>query len=75
MEFKYNNSYQASLKMALYAALYERSCRFPLCWTELDEHVMMGPQVIEKTTKKIRLIRDRLKVVQSRQKKYTDLHR
>ena len=47
----------------------------PLCWAEPDEHVMIGPQFIEETIEKIRIICDRLKAVQSRQEKYVDLHR
>ena len=74
VEFTYSNSYQASLEMAPYEALYGRPCRSPLCWAEPDEHVMMAPQFIEETKEKIRVIHDRLKVVQSRQKKYADLH-
>jgi len=36
-EFAYNNSYQASIQMAPYEALYGRRCRTPTCWTELGE--------------------------------------
>ena len=43
VEFMYSNSYQASLEMTLYEALYGRLCRLPSCWAEPDEHVMMGP--------------------------------
>ena len=35
VEFAYNNSYQASIQMAPYEALYERPCRSPICWTEV----------------------------------------
>ena len=31
VEFSYNNSYQASIQMAPYEALYGRPCRSPLC--------------------------------------------
>ena len=43
VEFTYNNSYQASLEMALYEALYRKLCRLPLCWPELDKPVVMRP--------------------------------
>ena len=43
MEFTYNNSYQASIGMAPYETLYGRRCRTPVCWTELNEHKMIGP--------------------------------
>lgn len=35
MEFAYNNSYQASIGMAPYEALYGRRCRTPVCWNEV----------------------------------------
>ena len=59
--------------MVPYEALYERPCRSRLCWVEPDEHVVMGPQIIEKTTKKILAIWDQLNTVQSRLKSYADL--
>ena len=65
VEFTYNNSYQASIGMAPYEALYGRPCRSPLCWAEIEKRVLLGPQFVEETTEKIRAIRDRLKVVQS----------
>ncbi|XP_062081007.1 uncharacterized protein LOC133785808 [Humulus lupulus] len=50
-------------------------CISPLCWTEPDEHVTIGPQIIASTTEKIKDIQERLKVVQSHQKGYVDVHR
>ena len=75
VEFTYNNSYQASIGMALYKALYGRPCRMPLCWAEPEERVTMSPQSIVGTTKKNWAIQDRLKVVWSHQKSYADLKR
>ena len=46
MEFAYNNSYQASIQMAPYEALYGRPCRSPLCWTEVGESSITGPVCI-----------------------------
>jgi hypothetical protein len=37
VEFSYNNSYQASLKMSPFETLYDRKCRSPLFWTRLEE--------------------------------------
>ena len=42
VEFAYNNSYQASIQMAPYEALYGRPCRSPLCWTEVGESCITG---------------------------------
>ena len=61
MEFSYNNSYQASIGMASYETLYGRKCRTPVCWTELNEHKMIGPNIVKDTEEKIQVIRQRLK--------------
>ena len=46
VEFAYNNSYQASIQMTPYEALYGRSCRSPICWTEVGESFITGPDMI-----------------------------
>ena len=61
--------------MAPYEALYERKCRTPLCWTKLREKRAIGPDLIQETEKKVKMIRERLKVVADRQKSYTNLKR
>ena len=66
-EFSYNNSYQASLKMAPFEALYGRRCRTPLMWDEVGDRPLFGPDLIKESKQKVKLIRDRLKVAQSRQ--------
>ena len=75
VEFAYNNSYQASIRMAPYEALYGRPCRSPLCWAEKEERLELGPQFIRETTDKIQIIRERLQTAQSRQKSYADKRR
>ncbi|KAL5740018.1 hypothetical protein ACOSQ2_029198 [Xanthoceras sorbifolium] len=75
IEFAYNNSYQSSIAMAPYEALYGRKCRTPLCWTELGEDRLVGPDLIRQTEEKVKIIRDRLKVASDRQKSYADLKR
>ena len=74
-EFSYNNSYQTSLKMAPFEALYGRRCRTPLLWDEVGDRQLFGPDLIKESEQKVRLIRDRLKVAQSRQKSYADSKR
>ena len=71
-EFSYNNSYQTSLKMAPFEALYGRRCRTPLSWDELGDRQLFGPDLIKESKQKVKLIRDRLKIAQSRQKSYAD---
>ncbi|KAB2008356.1 hypothetical protein ES319_D10G093300v1 [Gossypium barbadense] len=61
IEFAYNNSYQSSIKMAPYEALYGRKCRTPLYWTELNEKKIHGVDLIRETEEKVKVIRDSLK--------------
>ena len=75
MEFAYNNSYQASIQMAPYEALYGRPCRSPLCWTEVGKSSITGPALIRDTSEKVILIRQRLLTAQSRQKSYAEVQR
>ena len=73
IEFAYNNSYQASIQMAPYEALYGRPCRSPICWTEVGESSIIGPDLIRDTSDKVGMIRKRLFTAQSRQKSYADV--
>ena len=75
VEFAYNNSYQASIQMAPYEALYGRPCRSPLCWTEVGESSITSLDLIRDTSEKVNLIRQRLLTAQSRQKSYADVRR
>ena len=61
--------------MAPYKALYGRPCRLPLCWTEVEESSITGPDLIRDTSEKVSLIRQRLLTAQSRQKSYVDVRR
>ena len=71
-EFSYNNSYQASLKTAPFEVLYGRKCRTLLMWDEVGERQFFGPDLIRDVEEKVKLIRDRLRIAQSRQKGYAD---
>ena len=66
MEFSYNNSYQSSICMAPYEALYGRKCRTPVCWTELNEHKVIGLDIVRETEEKVRVIQQRLKATSDR---------
>jgi hypothetical protein len=74
-EFSYNNSYQASLKMAPFEALYGRKCRTPLYWSETGESQLFGPEIIKEAERQVQVVRENLKVAQSRQKSYADTRR
>ena len=75
LEFANNNSYQASIQMAPYEALYGRPCRSPLCWTKVGESSITGPDLIRDTSEKVSLIRQRLLMAQSQRKSYVDVRR
>ena len=53
---RHNNSYQASVRMAPYEALYGRPCRSPLCWTEVEERSITSPDLIRDTSEKVGFI-------------------
>ena len=74
-EFSYNNSYLASIQMAPYEALYGRKCRTPLLWDQVGESQVFGTDILREAEAKVRIIRDNLKVAQSRQKSYADNRR
>ena len=46
MEFAYNNSYQSSIEIVPYKALYGRKCRTPLSWDEVAERKVLGPEIV-----------------------------
>ena len=73
MEFAYNNSYQASIGIAPYKTLYGRGCRTLVCWTELNEHKVISPDIVKDTEEKVQVIQKRLKAVNDRKKSYADL--
>ena len=71
-EFSYNNSYQESIRMAPYEALYARKCRTPLNWVEVGDHGYFGPDFIKAAREQVSIIQSHLKAAQSRQKAYAD---
>ncbi|WVZ75876.1 LOW QUALITY PROTEIN: hypothetical protein U9M48_023897 [Paspalum notatum var. saurae] len=74
-EFAYNNSYQKSLEMAPFEALYGRRCRTPLNWSELGERITFGPDLVKQAEEQVKFIHSNLKRAQSRQKSYSDKRR
>ena len=47
VEFYYNNSYQSTITMVPFEFLYGRLCRTPLSWDQLEDRVLVGPEVIQ----------------------------
>ncbi|GKA46691.1 putative reverse transcriptase domain-containing protein [Tanacetum coccineum] len=75
VEFSYNNSYHASIKAAPFEALYGRKCRSPICWAEVGDSQLTGPEIIQETTEKIVQIRQRLQAARDRQRSYANVRR
>jgi hypothetical protein len=74
-EFSYNNSYQESIKMSPFEALYGRPYRTPLSWSESGERVIFGPDIVTEAEEKVKQIQANILAAQSRQKSYTDKRR
>jgi hypothetical protein len=74
-EFSYNNSYQESIKMAPFEALYGRRCRTPLNWSEPGERYFFRPDMVKETEEKVQKIIHNMKKAQARQKGYADKRR
>ncbi|GKC93877.1 putative reverse transcriptase domain-containing protein [Tanacetum coccineum] len=75
IEFSYNNSYHASIKDAPFEALYGRKCRSPVCWAEVGQVQLTGPEMVQDTTEKVIQIKQRMQATRDRQKSYADLKR
>ncbi|KAL4022776.1 hypothetical protein IC575_016521 [Cucumis melo] len=73
MEFAYNNSYQATIGMAPFEAVYGRCCRSPVCWEKLGEQRLLGPELVHTTNAAIQRIRAHMLTAQSRHKSYADV--
>jgi len=58
--------------MAPYEALYGRRCKTLLCWNQDGEAVVLGPEFLQMTIDKVKIIQDRMRATQSRQKSYAD---
>ncbi|GJS25132.1 putative reverse transcriptase domain-containing protein [Tanacetum coccineum] len=75
VEFSYNNTYHTSIKAAPFEALYGRKCRSPICWAEVGDSQLTGPEIIHETTEKIVQIKSRIQAARDCQKSYVDVRR
>ncbi|GKB48826.1 putative reverse transcriptase domain-containing protein [Tanacetum coccineum] len=73
VEFSYNNSYHASIKAAPFEALYGQKFRSPVCWADVGEVQLTGPEIIQEKTEKIVHIKQRIQAARDRKKSYADL--
>ncbi|GKA51955.1 putative reverse transcriptase domain-containing protein [Tanacetum coccineum] len=72
VEFSYNNSYHTSIKAVPYEALYGQKCRSPICWNEVGDSQLTGPELIHETMEKIVQIKNHLLTARSCQKSYAN---
>ncbi|CAN4093281.1 unnamed protein product [Withania somnifera] len=72
VEFAYNNGYHSGIEMAPFEALYGRRCRSPIGWFEGFETKIRSTYLLRDSLDQVRLIRDRPRAAQSRQKSYAD---
>ncbi|GKE12675.1 putative reverse transcriptase domain-containing protein [Tanacetum coccineum] len=73
-KFSYNNSYHSSIRCALFKALYGRKCRSRVLWAEIGDS-MIGPELVQETTDKVVLIKEKFKAARDRQKNYANNRR
>ncbi|GKF49675.1 hypothetical protein Tco_0142926, partial [Tanacetum coccineum] len=67
--------YHANIKAVPFEALYGRKCRSPVCWAEVGDVQLTGPEIIHETTKKIVQIRQHLQAARDRQRSYANVRR
>nr|GEW61023.1 putative reverse transcriptase domain-containing protein [Tanacetum cinerariifolium] len=75
VEFSYNNSYHTNIKVDLFEALYGRKYQSPICWAEVGDRQLTGPEIIYETTEKIVKIKSRIQAARDRQKSYANVRR
>ncbi|GJR75635.1 putative reverse transcriptase domain-containing protein [Tanacetum coccineum] len=75
VELSYSNNYHTNIKAAPFEALYGHKCRSPICWAEVGDSQLTGPEIIHETTKKIVQIKSRIQAARDRQKSYADVRR
>ncbi|GKC44710.1 putative reverse transcriptase domain-containing protein, partial [Tanacetum coccineum] len=75
IKFSYNNSYHTSIKDAPFEALYDRKCRSPICWAEVGDAQLTGPEIVRETTEKIIQIKHHLQASRDRKGSYADKRR
>ncbi|GKC98667.1 putative reverse transcriptase domain-containing protein [Tanacetum coccineum] len=75
VKFSFNNSYHTSIKAAPFEALYGQKFQSPICWAEVGDAQLTGPEIVHKTTEKIIQIKEHIQAARDRQKSYDDRRR
>ncbi|GKA16545.1 putative reverse transcriptase domain-containing protein [Tanacetum coccineum] len=71
----FGGSYQMSIRCAPFEALYGRKCRSPVLWAKIGESSLIGPELVQETTDKVVMIKEKLKAARDHQKSYADNRR
>ncbi|GJU71498.1 putative reverse transcriptase domain-containing protein [Tanacetum coccineum] len=75
VEFSYNNNYHTSIKAAPFKALYAQKYQSLVCWAEVRDVQLTGPEIVHETTEKIIQIKSSIQATRNRQKSYADVRR
>ncbi|GKE56044.1 putative reverse transcriptase domain-containing protein [Tanacetum coccineum] len=75
VEFSYNNSCHTSIKAALFEALYSHKCRSPICWAEVGDAQLTGPEIVHETIEKIFQIKKCIQAAYDSQKSLSNRNR
>jgi hypothetical protein len=75
VELAYNISYQSSIGMALFKDLYGHKCQTLLYWACDGKVSKEGEVYMQEMSEKVKVVREHLKVIQSRHKSYADNRR
>ncbi|GKD62543.1 putative reverse transcriptase domain-containing protein, partial [Tanacetum coccineum] len=70
-----DSRFTSSVRCAPFKALYGRKRHSPIMWAEVGEGQLIGPELVQETTKKISQNKDRLKAAHDRHKSYADKRR
>ncbi|GKA70336.1 putative reverse transcriptase domain-containing protein [Tanacetum coccineum] len=73
LKARVDRRYHTSIKVAPFEALYRRKFRSPICWAEVGDSQITGPEIIHDTTEKIIQIKSRIQAAHDRQKSYANV--
>ncbi|GJR27943.1 putative reverse transcriptase domain-containing protein [Tanacetum coccineum] len=68
-------TYHISIKAAPFEALYGHKYRSPICWAEVGDSQLTGPEIIHETIERIVQIKSHIQAARDRQKSYADVRR
>lgn len=58
--------------LLVFEVLYERRCRSPIGWLEVEERKLLQPEMVQAIVERVQIIREQMLAAQSRQKSYAD---